>query len=71
MKDCPSGKLTLIEFNEIYRQFFPAGDPTQFASFVFELFDEDKSGEIEFSEFLLALSITAKGEMEDKLECKC
>jgi Ca2+-binding EF-hand superfamily protein len=70
MKDCPSGKLTLVEFGDIYSQFFPKGDPKKFATFVFNLFDEDRNGSIEFEEFLMALSVTSRGKVDEKLECK-
>ena len=30
-KDCPTGRLTKSEFGNIYKQFFPKGDSTQFA----------------------------------------
>ena len=32
----------LQEFHNIYRQFFPHGDPTKFANFVFNVFDANK-----------------------------
>ncbi|KAJ9116399.1 hypothetical protein QFC22_004841 [Naganishia vaughanmartiniae] len=48
IKDCPTGRLNKQEFIKIYKQFFPFGDPTQFAEHVFNVFDEDKSGTIEF-----------------------
>ena len=48
VKDCPSGQLNQEEFARIYKQFFPFGDPSQFADYVFNVFDEDKSGTIEF-----------------------
>ena len=32
IQDCPTGKLTKVEFANIYAQFFPQGDPTAFAS---------------------------------------
>ena len=42
IKDCPSGQLDAVGFQKIYKQFFPFGDPTKFASFVFNVFDENK-----------------------------
>lgn len=38
LKDCPSGVLDKQEFARIYKQFFPFGDPGQFADFVFNVY---------------------------------
>jgi Ca2+-binding EF-hand superfamily protein len=68
-RDCPLGELRQSDFVAIYQQFFPFGDSTQFAEYVFNAFDINGSGVVEFKEFMVALSITTRGKMEERLKC--
>ncbi|CAK8697989.1 neuronal calcium sensor 1-like [Clavelina lepadiformis] len=68
IKDCPNGYLKKEEFQHVYKQFFPDGDPSKFANFVFNVFDSDKDGFITFKEFISALSVTSRGNLDEKLD---
>ncbi|XP_055344550.1 neuronal calcium sensor 2-like [Paramacrobiotus metropolitanus] len=67
-RDCPDGKLSPHKFVEVYKVFFPSGDAQAFCEHVFRTFDQDKSGFIDFKEFLLAINVTSSGTAEQKLK---
>lgn len=67
IKDCPKGKLDKKKFVEIYKQFYPQGKADKFCGHVFKTFDTDNSSEIDFVEFLIAISITSQGDVREKL----
>lgn len=68
INDCPGGQLSKEQFQQIFRDFFPFGDAAPYADFVFRIFDSDKSGLVDFKEFVSALSISSRGELEEKLD---
>lgn len=68
LRDCPSGQLSEEEFSKVFKQFFPFGDPTDYCHYLFKLFDTDNSKYIDFKEFIIALSITSRGDIDQKLE---
>lgn len=68
LRDCPSGQLSEEEFAKVFKQFFPFGDPTDYCHFLFKLFDTDNSKFIDFKEFIVALSLTSRGDVNQKLE---
>ncbi|KAJ3124016.1 hypothetical protein HK098_001447 [Nowakowskiella sp. JEL0407] len=68
MRDCPTGSLSRSDFQRIYNQFFPFGDSTTFADYAFGVFDKNGNGVIEFEEFIVALSVTARGDAEEKIQ---
>ncbi|KAL3319488.1 hypothetical protein Ciccas_001855 [Cichlidogyrus casuarinus] len=68
LKDCPSGIITITDFERIFVNFFPYGDVDLFAKSLFNLFDLNHDNVIDFQEFMIALNITSKGSYQEKLE---
>ncbi|CAF2805463.1 unnamed protein product [Rotaria sp. Silwood2] len=68
LKDCPSGKLDKKQFLNVYKKFYPEGKADKYCNFVFKAFDINQNNTIEFTEFLLAVSISQHGNLEQKLK---
>lgn len=51
-----------------YETFFPFGDSTPFASLLFRLYDVSGAGSITFSDFLVGMSVTTRGGIEEKVD---
>ncbi|XP_007905652.1 calsenilin isoform X2 [Callorhinchus milii] len=65
--ECPSGMVDEETFKAIYSQFFPQGDATTYAHFLFNAFDADKRGAIRFEDFVIGLSLLLRGTVNEKL----
>ncbi|XP_046978155.1 Kv channel-interacting protein 4-like [Vanessa cardui] len=66
--ECPTGVVKEETFKLIYSQFFPQGANTaQYAHYVFNTLDQDRSGLLSFEEFVTGLSILSRGTLEEKL----
>ncbi|XP_072239860.1 A-type potassium channel modulatory protein KCNIP2-like [Leuresthes tenuis] len=65
--ECPSGAVNEETFKGIYSQFFPHGDSSMYAHFLFEAFDTHNHGSVSFEDFVLSLSIILRGSITDKL----
>ncbi|XP_035999833.1 Kv channel interacting protein 3b, calsenilin isoform X2 [Fundulus heteroclitus] len=65
--ECPSGLVDEETFKSIYSQFFPQGDATTYAHFLFNAFDIDRNGSIRFEDFVIGLSVLLRGSVTEKL----
>ncbi|XP_068012727.1 calsenilin-like [Melanerpes formicivorus] len=65
--ECPSGLVDEETFKLIYSQFFPQGDASTYASFVFDAFDADGNGALCFQDFAVGLSVLLRGTVQQKL----
>ncbi|KAK3094542.1 hypothetical protein FSP39_003067, partial [Pinctada imbricata] len=67
-QECPAGAVNEETFKKIYAQFFPQGDSSAYAHFVFNSFDHNKSGCINFEDFVTGLSILSRGTFQERLQ---
>lgn len=68
LKECPSGCISMEQFEGIYAKFFPDANPKAYAQHVFRSFDSDSDGTLDFKEFIVALHLTSSGKTIQKLE---
>ncbi|TNM90571.1 hypothetical protein fugu_002860 [Takifugu bimaculatus] len=66
--ECPSGNLHLHEFKRIFGiNSSSTVEETAYMEIVFESFDTNKDGKIDFLEYVAAVHLVLRGKLEDKL----
>ncbi|XP_064527457.1 Kv channel-interacting protein 1 isoform X5 [Pseudopipra pipra] len=50
--ECPSGVVNEETFKQIYAQFFPHGDASMYAHYLFNAFDTAQNGSVKFEEMM-------------------
>ncbi|XP_061050022.1 Kv channel-interacting protein 2 isoform X4 [Eubalaena glacialis] len=66
-QECPSGIVNEENFKQIYSQFFPQGDSSTYATFLFNAFDTNHDGSVSFEDFVAGLSVILRGTTDDRL----
>lgn len=67
LKDCPKGELDKKQFTNVFKEFYPQGKAEKFSASIFNVFDTDHSGKIDFTEFLVAISTSSSNDVKQKL----
>jgi len=65
-KETPQGAINKVEFKEVMKQMGVVDNFLQ--DLIFNVFDTDKDGSINFREFVFALSVMTRGTPDEKLE---
>ncbi|XP_065353235.1 Kv channel-interacting protein 4-like isoform X2 [Cloeon dipterum] len=68
-QECPTGLVDEDNFKAIFSQFFPQGDASQYAHYVFNTIKQGQNnGKIGFEDFLNILSRVSRGTVQEKLQ---
>ncbi|KAL3317815.1 Kv channel-interacting protein 4 [Cichlidogyrus casuarinus] len=66
-QDCPNGTIDEDTFKDIYSKFFPQGDASLYAQYVFRTFNTEGCGFLTFEQFVQNLSLLSHGSEQEKL----
>ncbi|CAM4653981.1 unnamed protein product [Leuciscus chuanchicus] len=65
--ECPTGAVNEETFKLIFSHFFPQGDSSAYAHFLFEAFDRRRNGAVSFEDFVVGLSNILRGTVTERL----
>jgi len=63
----PSGNINRKDFSDIIKECYPAKDYSKIEQKLFNMYDVDRNGTINFKEFMMALYIMSEGTPEQNL----
>ncbi|XP_017763452.1 PREDICTED: Kv channel-interacting protein 1 [Eufriesea mexicana] len=66
-QECPEGVVHEDLFKDIYAKFFPHGNSSLYAHYVFKAFDVNCNGAMNFRDLLVILSTLLRGSIYEKL----
>uniref|UniRef100_A0A3P9LUW5 EF-hand domain-containing protein n=1 Tax=Oryzias latipes TaxID=8090 RepID=A0A3P9LUW5_ORYLA len=66
--ECPSGNLHFHEFRRIFGVSSSSTQESAYMKIVFQSFDTNKDGKIDFMEYVAAVNLILRGKLEDKLK---
>ncbi|KAL7672940.1 hypothetical protein ACOME3_007816 [Neoechinorhynchus agilis] len=68
LEDCPTGLINRKKFTFLFKRHYPTGHVDNFCRFLFQAFDYDKKGTIDFVEFMVVMCLMLYGEPKEKLK---
>ena len=60
VRNCPTGHLYLEDVIRVFKAFFTDGDPTKFATIVYNALEKNEEGVVGFPEFLKCLALLGR-----------
>ncbi|KAJ3596747.1 hypothetical protein NHX12_003150 [Muraenolepis orangiensis] len=67
INECPSGLITLHEFQRLFSNGTVGKDSAEYAEQIFRTLDSNEDGVVDFSEYVVAVSLLIAGSPEQKL----
>lgn len=64
---CPRGVVTTSDLKPAYAKLFPLGDSAKYAQIVFNTFDRDGDGIVNFGDLLTEVAQISNGDIDQKL----
>ncbi|CAL8352545.1 unnamed protein product [Merluccius merluccius] len=68
MKECPSGALHLHEFKKIFGVPSSSEEESMYIETIFRSFDTNQDNALDFMEYVAALHLVLRGNLEDRLK---